>query len=381
MLSPYLWQIFLTPEQSMKWSAMSIVLIALGFIGVLSACVPTAQTILADPDSTSVMPHDLSLSGFDVRDYGARGDDHTDNTEAFSACLEAIVEAGGGRMVIPKGVYRGRLIIPPVSRPAPSWITIEIVGESIPTPVFGTIGNFPLQDHGTIIKCLDTQGPAAISASGSGQSLYGGFSGVHVAIRNLDVRTSDNPGIGGIDLQHALQCTIENVFINTGVYNVQASEPTQGTSGLITPRVNNAAWTVLRNVTVTGYHNGILVNEHTDGEYIVVASNINGLVFQQAHHASRFGRVGAYRNTNHIAVTGRHGFTIDQLNTEQPGVGQTDTNNVWQTKLHDIYDSQNLGLGDINYWVVVGGAGERDVFNKKGGENIRARRIGSPQDE
>lgn len=355
-----------------------MVLIALVFMVGLAACSHRHETTLRNKDNGFVLDQEgLSLPGFDVRDYGARGDDHTDNTEAFSACLDAIVEAGGGRMLIPDGVYRGRLIIPPVSRPAPSWITIEIAGESEPTPIFGTIGNFPLQDQGTIIKCLDTQGPAVIYARDSGQSLYGGFSGVHVVIRNLDVRTSDNPAIGGIDLQHALQCTIQNVFINTGVYNVQASEPTHATSGLITPRINNAAWSVLRNVTVTGYHNGIVVNEHTDGQNIVVASNINGLVFQQAHHASRLGRVGAYRNTNHLAVTGRHGFSISQLNTEQPGTGQTDANNAWQTKLYDVDDSQNLGLGDISYWTVVGGVGERDVFNKNGGDSIRARRLGS----
>lgn len=354
----------------------------MGFIVVLTACTTPHETAVCDQGKELVRDNQgRTARGFDVRDYGARGDDYTDNTEAFSACLQAIIEAGGGRMLIPDGVYRGRIIIPPVSRPAPSWITIEIVGESVPTPVFGTIGNFPLQDHGTIIKCLDTDGPAVISASGSRQSLYAGFSGVHVVVRNLDVRTPDNPAISGVDLAHALQCTIENVFINTGVYNVQASEPTHGTSGLITPRVNNAAWTVLRHVTVTGYHNGIVVNEHTDGEYIVVASNVNGLVFQQAHHASRFGRVGAYRNTNHIAVNGRHGFTIDQLNTEQPGDRQTDARNAWQFKRHDIYDPKNLGSADINYWVVVGNAGAREVFDINGGEGIRARRIGSPKDE
>ena len=62
-------------------------------------------------------------------------------------------------------------------------------------------------------------------------SLYGGFSAVYVVVRNLDVRTYDNPGIGGIDLHFALQCRIENVFVNTGVYNVQASQPTHGAKG------------------------------------------------------------------------------------------------------------------------------------------------------
>jgi len=314
---------------------------------------------------------------FNVLNYGAVGDDKTDNTAAFSACLKAVVADGGGRMYLPAGVYRGGILIPAVSKPIPSWITVEIVGEREPTPVFGTIGSFPLLANGTIVKSLSKSGPAVISASSSPESLYGGFSAVNVVIKNLDVRTYDDPGIGGIDLQYALQCKLENVFVNTGVYNVQASKPTHGTSGLITPACNNAALTVLRNVVVTGYHTGILVNEHTDGDNIVVASNINGLEFVFAHHASRFARVGAYRNTHHITVSGRHGFSIEQMNTEQPGPGQTDAQNAWQALVSDINDPKNLGIADINYWVVEGNVGAVEKFTRNGGASIQARRIGS----
>ena len=314
---------------------------------------------------------------FNVLNYGAVGDDKKDNTEAFSACLNAVITAGGGKMFLPDGIYRGRITIPPVSRLFPSWITIEIAGESEPTPVFGTIGSFPLLNNGTIVKSLSKSGPAVISASSSPESLYGGFSAVNVVVKNLDVRTYDDPGIGGINLQYALQCKLENVFINTGVYNVQAAQPTHGTCGLITPACNNAALTILRNVVVTGYHTGIQVNEHTDGDNIVVASNINGLEFVFAHHASRFGRVGTYRNTHHITVSGRHGFSIGQMNTEQPGPGQTDAHNAWQTLVSDINDPKNLGIADINYWVVEGNVGAVGKFTLNGGASIRARRIGS----
>ncbi len=224
---------------------------------------------------------------FNVLEHGAVGDNKTDNTEAFSACLKAVIEAGGGRMYLPSGVYHGRILVPAVSRPIPSWLTVEIVGETEPTPVFGTIGSFPLLVNGTIVKCLSQSGPAVISALSSSESLYGGFSAVNVVLKNLDVRTYDDPGIGGIDLHFALQCKVENVFVNTGVYNVQASKPTHGTKGLVTPACNNAALTVLRNVVVTGFQTGIVVNEHTDGDNIVVASNIHGLEFVFAHHASR----------------------------------------------------------------------------------------------
>lgn len=332
------------------------------------------STAAAEEKPTRV--DDAKSGVFNVLNYGAVADDKTDNTGAFSTCLKAIVEAGGGRMILPNGSYRGRIIIPGSKK----WITIEIAGGSEPTPVFGTIGAFPLQSTGTILKCLAESGSSVISAANTPENLYAPFSGVNVVVRNLDVRTYDNPRIGGIDLKHAAQCKLENVFVNTGLYNVQASQPTYGTCGLITPACNNAALTVLRNVVVTGYHTGIQVNEHTDGDNIVVASNVNGLEFLQAHHASRFARVGTYRNTYHITVSGRHGFSIEQMNTEQPGKGQTNSANAWQALVSDINDPKNLGIADINYWVVVGGVGAVDQFTKNGGTSIRARRVGSMPD-
>lgn len=308
-----------------------------------------------------------------VLDYGAVGDDKTDNTEAFSACMKAVIAAGGGKMFIPDGIYRGRIIIPGTKE----WITVEIAGESEPTPSFGTIGAFAFPKKGTVVKCLSESGAAVISAANVPDKLYMQFSGVNVSLRNLDVRTYDNPGIGGIDLLNAVQCKLENVFVNTDRYNVQASKPTHGKAGISTPACNNGALTILRNVFVTGYHTGILVNEHTDGDNIVVASNINGLEFPFAHHASRFGRVGTYRNTYHITVSGKHGFSIEQMNTEQPGPGQTDTNNAWQALVSDINDPKNLGVADINYWVVEGNVGAVEKFTRNGGALIRARRIGS----
>ena len=345
---------------TMKRSTTTIAVFLLGLIW-LSPGKVTADTNVLAPRV------------FNVLKYGAVGDDKTDNTAAFSACLKAVIEAGGGRMFLPDGVYRGRIIIPGTKK----WITVEIVGESEPTPVWGTIGTVPLQKNGTILKCLSKSGPAVIFAANSPERLYMSFSGVNVIIRNLGVRTYDNPAISGIDLQHAAQCKIENVFVNTDVYNVQASKPTHGTSGVITPANNNGAWTVLRNVMVTGYHNGIVVNEHTDADSIVVASNVNGLNFLGANHASRFARVGTYRNTHHVTVSGRHGFSIEQLNTEMPGRGQKNAGNAWQTLVSDINDPKNLGIGDINYWVVEGNVGAVDKFVKNGGASIRTRRIGS----
>lgn len=325
---------------------------------------------------TSILTLPLHSATFNVRDYSAVADDRTDNTAAFSKCMDAIIAAGGGQMFLPEGVYRGRIVIPPVSKPIPSWMTIEITGESEPPVVWGTIGNFPLREQGTILKCLETSGAAVISASTAPNPLYAHFSGVHVVIRNLEVRTYNNPAISGIDLFHALQCRIENVVVNTGVYNVQSSEPTHGTKGLVTPANSNAALTILRNVLVTGYHTGVLVHEHTDGDNITLGSNIHGLDFARADHSSRFGRVCAQRCTHAVTVTGNHGFTIRQLNIEKTGPGQTDDNNLWQSTAYDLNDPKNLGFGDINQWMVLGAVGAVVDFTRNGGANIRTRRLG-----
>ena len=332
-------------------------------IAILCCLLTTGEAIAAE----------VKVRMFNAKDYGAVGDDKTDNTAAFSACLDKLIGAGGGRMFIPDGIYRGRIMIPSTKQ----WISVEVVGESEPTPVFGTIGAFPFPSNGTIIKCISESGPAVISAQNTSEKLYMSFSGVYVVLRNLDVRTYNNPGIGGIDLQHAAQCRLENVFVNTDRYNVQASKPTHSTAGIITPACNNAALTILRNVTVTGYHTGILVNEHTDGDNINLASNINGLEFAFAHHASRFGRVGAQRCTRSVTVSGKHGFSIEQLDMEIAGKNQTDDNNKWQATDFNIYDQQNQGTGDINYWVVEGGVGAVETFTRQGGASIVARRIGT----
>jgi len=348
---------------------MRLTLIVITICGSLAV----GTTFSADAGEKMNSPAAAPARVFNALDYGAVGDDKTDNTAAFSACMKDVIEAGGGRMMIPDGVYRGRIIIPGTKE----WITLEIFGTSEPTPVFGTIGAFPFPKNGTIIKCVSESGPAVISAANIPEKLYMQFSGVNVSLRNLDVRAYDNPGIGGIDLLNAAQCKIENVFVNTDRYNVQASKPTHGTAGISTPACNNAALTILRNVIVIGYHTGILVNEHTDGDNINLASNVNALEFASAHHASRFGRVGAQRCTRSVTVTGKHGFCIEQLDMEIAGPGQTDEDNKWQATDFNIHDPKSLGIGDINYWVVEGNVGAVERFTRNGGEHIRARRIGS----
>jgi len=308
---------------------------------------------------------------FNVSDFGAKGDGITDNSAAFTACVNAAITSNGGTIIFPAGVFLGRLTIPAV---VDRWITLELVGDSEPTAVFGTVGNAQLSNQGTIIQ-NNSSGVAVVSAQ-AGPPNH--FSNIYLVVRNLQIRTSDNPSIGGIDLSAVQQCKLENVFVNTGVYDVQASRPTHGTAGVVTPGLNNGALTILRNVIVSGYAIGIVVNEHTDGDSVVVAGNVQGLRFMKANHASRFGRVGAYRNTEQITVNGSHAFSIQQVAIEKSGPGQTTPRNAWQETLYDVSDPANRGVGDITYWVVEGNVGADNAnFTQLGGARIRSRVVGS----
>ena len=239
----------------------------------------------------------------------------------------------------------------------------------------GTVGKatFCTNCSHVVLQSLESSGPAVISVSPLGR----GFSNVYVVIANLEVRTYDNPGISGIDLGFAQQCNLLNVFVNTAIYSVQAAQPMHKTSGLITPHVGNGAYTMIRNIAISGFFNGIVCNEHTDGDGVGLDCNVNGLSFANADHASRFGRVCAQRNTYDVTVSGSHGFAIQQLDVEHSGPGQTTPTNAWQKTIADINDPKNLGYGDITYWVVEGNVGAVDTFIKSGGAKILDRRIGS----
>lgn len=52
-----------------------------------------------------IKPPKFPSREFDIRKYGAKGDNQTDNTEAFRAAIAACSKAGGGRVVIPHGEF------------------------------------------------------------------------------------------------------------------------------------------------------------------------------------------------------------------------------------------------------------------------------------
>ncbi len=76
---------------------------------VIAACCFFSRSLAAEVSLTENFKPALPVIPdvtFTVTDYGAVGDGQTLNTEAFKKAIAAIEKAGGGKLVVPKGIFR-----------------------------------------------------------------------------------------------------------------------------------------------------------------------------------------------------------------------------------------------------------------------------------
>jgi polygalacturonase len=59
-----------------------------------------AQTVYVAPTLPTIPD-----KNFNIKDYGAVGDNKTDNTKAINEAIKAVINAGGGKVVVPSGIY------------------------------------------------------------------------------------------------------------------------------------------------------------------------------------------------------------------------------------------------------------------------------------
>jgi len=319
----------------------------------------------------------------DVLSHGVvRGSDVNDavrkkNTDIINTLISDIILAGGGILKFSAGDYCvNQIEIPDVV----NWFNVKLEGEFIPAQRFGTITLPNVYDpdinkpNGTTIISKHTGHGIIYCKPGNS---YSNFNLGMLTVENLTLRAYDNPQICGIDAWSIAQLYVKNVVIDTGIYNVNSTEPTYETSGIVTPKNSNGALTVLENIAISGFNHGIKVFEHTNGNSLQIQSCKNALSFYDADHASYFSRCCLQRNANQISVFGNHVFEIAQLNMEYAGNGQTTSANEWQSTHYEVNDPDNLGIANITYANVKGNLGTVNTMRINGGKGIMIKKIGS----
>lgn len=83
------------------------VLVAFVSIAAIGASAPLARAAVDVSSVESLRPALPSIPErvFSLADFGAVGDGHTLNTEAFRNAIAAVASAGGGRLIVPRGVF------------------------------------------------------------------------------------------------------------------------------------------------------------------------------------------------------------------------------------------------------------------------------------
>lgn len=317
----------------------------------------------------------VASTHIDLIDWGCVGDGITDDTDKINAAIKHVIDSGGGTIFGRDRKFKVTSLTVPAIR---KWGMLSIEGTKMPAPRIGTIDSFNVTGNNgfELISDLNDNTKGVINVDSSPYG-YLNFNLVLLSIKNCSIRTYQNPNCHGINAVWAGQINLENVHIDTGVYNVQAIEPTNQTVGVKLPGINNAAFNYLRYVSVAGFHHGIDVEEHTDGDQILLHSCKHALWFNQANHASYFKRVLGQRNTNQLSVGGSHVFQVAQLNMEFTGSGQTTPDTAWQATQYEVNDPSNLGVGNITYANVQGNVGKVSTCRINGAANILIQKVGS----
>jgi polygalacturonase len=75
------------------------------FLVVASICLPGIEQLKAQASLVTPTLPSIPNKIFSIKDYGAKGDNQMDNTAAFQNAINAANSAGGGKVIVPGGVY------------------------------------------------------------------------------------------------------------------------------------------------------------------------------------------------------------------------------------------------------------------------------------
>jgi hypothetical protein len=374
------WQVGLASYQS---AANTITFVAIYSSSNSDAAVTFAagsKDILIDAPAAVIQP-----TAWNVKtDFGAKGDGLTDDTVAFQNMIDAAHTVGGAvDCLIPDGTYiwagafqdtsrqNAQVLLPTIAINEQP-LSLRLRGRVPPVQIPSVIGTIAVPTNGAIIKSSKT-GTGTLPSMLGGRPQSGasyGFNLMQLGLENLTFRTYDNPSISALQLQYTAAVDLQNVTVDTGIYNLHnVTKPTTTTAyAFILPAMDNGAFTRLNNCCAIGYYFGYYLGEHAHIDFASAWACIAAAEMPANNHATMISRFLAVWCPTGFRVTGNHYMVVSQYDCERSTAGDWFDPTI--TTGYDIDDAGGNGHGIINLELVLSGSGHSTSLRYNGAANI-----------
>lgn len=277
---------------------------------------------------------------FNVKKFGAKGDNQKDDTKAIQETINRAVHSGGGIVYFPAGIYivagsvkdsadngicHSQLYVPFSDIEHSRNITFQ--GESAPEyEAQGLIPVGPSRSGSIILSTVISRDSASavigmVRGSGKGWKQWNYTTPY---FKDLGIRTTTTKdttqvinSLGGLNLRYASKCYLDNILIDTGTPLSKSLNPKAGGSvGLVTPAVDNHAMIEVGLIRIGGYAYGIKFSEHFVGQDVQVLCCNVGIYSEFSHHSSSIQTLEIECCCYPVVFNPGHNLYVGDYNTE-----------------------------------------------------------------